>query len=658
MKFNGLQILRYSITATINDRSTWKVIPYSALGGFTVTMSTTYENLIKKHLEHLENTINSDSLEQVKRNHMAALRSFLRHLNKSETSSVGNEMAEGFDQAVVNHIAASDLAERSKRDRKSILYAWKSTFATMPNEAQRSTRERRSAAVAPLYQTHFEKTLWSALKAKGLPPKRAAILAGVSTSAIGRWSRGALPNASTTGSLERLDVTLGLHKGTLANALEETLRPGKEAGLQNAYRQELKNRIQDKYAVTVNEALAPLIDEWQSLLRYKTAPATKKVKRNKGGKWTTLPVAHSTVEQAFYCSVGTSVCPAADIAWGRTSSFLGFLRRPRDKGGLNLTNEQAQTLAWFAVPEAIEAFFDFITERSDGLKHDGQAGFCTFANMLLHPQNGYLTQHPELASKLPTEYLSGDWTEMCLEARETATSLKNDCNDTSRDPAKPIAPLLALENPLQPIFDAMKKLRRIGDVSQKHSMGEAVARRDELIFGLLVFNPLRINNIITLSYKTDNSGDISRDTSGKWTIRLHANRMKNRKRVAGQTYTVTLPAWLAALVEDYVNDHRKTLLGGKTCDNFFLSSNGIRFEGLAQQFAKQTRTLIPGCSGFRPHAMRHLVATNWLVKNPNDFLTVSELLNDSLEVVMSNYAHLKKDTAFGRYNAQLQELMG
>ena len=56
--------------------------------------------------------------------------------------------------------------------------------------------------------------------------------------------------------------------------------------------------------------------------------------------------------------------------------------------------------------------------------------------------------------------------------------------------------------------------------------------------------------------------------------------------------------------------------------------------------------------------MRHLVATNWIVKNPNDFLTVSELLNDSPEVVMNNYAHLKKDTAFGRYNAQLQELMG
>ena len=70
-----------------------------------------------------------------------------------------------------------------------------------------------------------------------------------------------------------------------------------------------------------------------------------------------------------------------------------------------------------------------------------------------------------------------------------------------------------------------------------------------------------------------------------------------------------------------------------------------------------TRTHIPGCGGFGPHAFRHLVATDWLRRNPNDFLTVAELLNDSLPVVMKTYAHLKQETALARHSDQLQALL-
>jgi integrase len=73
--------------------------------------------------------------------------------------------------------------------------------------------------------------------------------------------------------------------------------------------------------------------------------------------------------------------------------------------------------------------------------------------------------------------------------------------------------------------------------------------------------------------------------------------------------------------------------------------------------SKLTKRLIPGSGGIRPHAFRHLVATDWLTRFPNDFLTVAELLNDSLEVVMKAYSHLKKDTAFSRYEEHVNRMM-
>ena len=90
---------------------------------------------------------------------------------------------------------------------------------------------------------------------------------------------------------------------------------------------------------------------------------------------------------------------------------------------------------------------------------------------------------------------------------------------------------------------------------------------------------------------------------------------------------------------------------------FLLSANGKRFNGLSHHLAKLTKRLIPGCGGIRSHAFRHLVATDWLTRFPNDFLTVAELLHDSLEVVLRDYAHLKKDSAFSRYEAHVNRMM-
>lgn len=653
MKHNALQSYRYSVTSLSNDKGIYTITPGLAMGSLRIAMATTYATLISSHLANLQSTASAASFAQVKRNHMTALRWFMRCLSKNETSPVGDEFGPQFDALIRQHVERLNLSDRSKRDRRSLLNLWRDTFkAIATQEPPTSKAGRRCAALVPSQLTPFEAKLRDGLKAARLTAKRAATIAGISTSAISRWTRGALPNIRTTKPLDQLDPVLGFLPGTLNAALQQTKAPGIVAQQKNAFRQRLKNQ-----AVANAVAIVPLpqlMREWKDFVRYKTTPAPE-LKRSSRATWSTVLKEHTASKPEWFCVVnGHFVSPSADFSWGVVLSFLGYLQTPSETGGFGIPKEDAQTLAWLAVPEAIEGYFAFRTKRSDGLRHNGHSVFCRLVISMLHHEHGYLTQQPDMAKNLPHSFRPKSWARMCEQARKAASSLKAGCHDKSRDPAEPLEPLLALDDPLQPIFDAMRRLRVTGDAAPKGSKTEAVARRDELLLGLLVFNPLRVKNIMTLTYRPDGTGEIFKDSAGVWTIRLSAGRMKNRVRLKNQVYIVRLPDWLGRLVGDYVTNYRDKLLHTQTCDYFFLSSTGKRFDNITPHFFKLTKRHIPICSGFGPHAMRHLVATNWLTKNPNDFLTVAELLNDTLEVVLQNYAHLKKDAAFSRYNDYLQ----
>lgn len=658
MKINELATYRYLITIAPNDRNTYKLFNFAGLGTQNVTMATTYRNLITHHFKTLETKCNPASSEQVKRNHMVALRGFMAHAGQSETSPIGLEMTDNFAALLKSHLSASKLSVRSQTDRRSLLNGWRESFLTMSAEPiLKIGRERRLAADIPTEQNPFEKVLWDSLKSSKLSPKTAARLAGVSTSAVGRWSRGALPNARTSDSLYKLDSVLDLVPGTLLAGFHDATGKSIDAPV-NEYRKRQKANTSKRFCVGIDDVRPALLNEWKAHLRFKTAPNTGNLIRADSGRWSLHEERHSSIKPSVFTSIGPNVSPSASIFWIRTKSFLGYLRLPVPDGGFGLSDEIAQTLAWYAVPEAVEGYFDFITRRSDGLKHASQEKFCATVIALLHPDHGYLTQCPYLLDKIPRDISNGrDWGEMCKFACASAKTLKSDCHDKSRDPEEPIRSLLCLEQPLAPIFAAMKKLRMIGDASPTGSIKEAVARRNELLLGLLISNPLRSKNLITLTIKTHNNGDIFRDEKGYWRIRIPASRMKNRKRLKKRIYNAPLPAWLFPLIDDYATKFRPILNTKNKIDNFFISNTGTRFDALNKAIYKITATLIPGCSGFGPHALRHLVATDWLTKHPNDFGTVSELLNDTIEVIMNNYVHLRKDIAFQRYEEYVKIIL-
>ncbi|RQP28081.1 hypothetical protein DF156_18790 [Burkholderia ubonensis] len=108
-------------------------------------------------------------------------------------------------------------------------------------------------------------------------------------------------------------------------------------------------------------------------------------------------------------------------------------------------------------------------------------------------------------------------------------------------------------------------------------------------------------------------------------------------------------------MEEYLDEFRPRLLrANPKADWLFPNEDSGKWTSLNKHFFRLTRRLIPQTPGFGPHALRHLVATDYLRKHSNDFLTVSQLLHDKLETVLAEYAHLRQDDAFAKYEVHLR----
>lgn len=453
MQINNLQDFRFSVTDIHND--IWLARFCSIRGGEPVhfLMPISYESLVTAHVDQLRRL---GASEQVVRNHRAALNGWLQSHQKSSSSHIGDEFTdEQFSLHLQRHLEQSGLGPRSQSDRRSLLRAWQSTCLSLTAGTAKRGRERHSAKSQPATLHPFERTLREALERKNLTPKRAAKLAGVSPSALGRWSRGALPNERSNESLAKLNSLLELEPGTLERSFNESQREQQPVHA-IPYRERLRSPKLAGNRLKFAEIQPSLHAEWQDLLTYKTSMSPGQLKRRTSARWSLTDAADSLLRDSVMNRVGKQVCPSASIAWGRVASYLGFLRSPHLNGGVVPAGEFSATLSWLVVPEAQEAFLAFETVRSGGLAHRGHKGFTGLIADLTHPVHGYLSQHPQWLERLPLSATHGrSWQELCSRSHELAKLYHANAKDKSRDPADAIAFFLEQPNPLQPFHDAL-----------------------------------------------------------------------------------------------------------------------------------------------------------------------------------------------------------
>jgi integrase len=659
-KINDLSAFRYSITGMNNVNFG---IPGTGYPCFSAPMSTTYADLISIHKLHLKKTCSPKSLRQITSNHVTALRKFLHFNGKVESSQIGDEMHRRFDDCLHAHLDGSGLGPRSQSDRRSLLKLWHDTFSSTKNGPAEIVRgrERRSAESTSPQATPFELGFKAALRAVNLSPRNAAVAAGVSVAALGRWSRGALPNGRSSETMLRVETVLKLQPGTLNDLWKQSLQKKESSIGSNSYRERHKSLISSEYVLKLDSVSAQLTNEWARYFQYKTSLIPpRKLVRASNAIWYCAERAEATSPLTPYNSTSTKYCASAGIAWHKTRSYLGFICLDKKQGGYGRAVSEAQTIAWFAVPEAVDAYLEFMTCRSGQLRHGGHKTTCAMVISLTRATAGYFPQNSELIASLPDDITNGrSWNDLCEETAGVAKLWKTQARDVSRDPAIPLQIFLQDKNPLSLVFSAMDRLSYLSTRMLSGSKAQARAKRDELILGLIISNPLREKNLINLTLKMNNSGSFYKSASGNWRIRLEGRQFKNRNKMDGQTYDVPVAAWLHPMINEYVTIFRKTLIGQGSDSEFLLvsSRDGNRMLELSRQVFKITKEHIPNCPGVGCHAFRHLVATDWLTHFPNDFLTVAELLNDTIEVVLRNYAHLKKDVAFARYEKYVEGAM-
>jgi len=283
--------------------------------------------------------------------------------------------------------------------------------------------------------------------------------------------------------------------------------------------------------------------------------------------------------------------------------------------------------------------------------------FSSLVSSLTRPVTGYLRQQPQFANALPASVEQSPWLEMCTATHRMCADWKKSAREISRDPVAPIQGLLNLAEPFAPILRAVRTLDAAAVAALSGSQAEAIAKRDALLLSMLIANPLRNRNYVLMTWHEDNSGVLYQRQDGQWRVRFGGNDFKNDGFSSNQTYDAQLPQALTDRISEYVHEYRPRLTRNSPNSAWaFPSNSGTMWKGLSRHVAQVTKRLVIETPGFGTHAFRHLVASDYLRKHPNDYLTVAVLLNDKLETVLSAYAHLRQDESFVKYERHIQDI--
>ncbi|MFS2135763.1 site-specific integrase [Duganella sp. Dugasp56] len=615
-------------------------------------MAIPYSDLIEKIKSHVgfDTEDNFSALQQF-RNYLSALNGYLAFCGKTVDANVGFELSTKFDERLPKYLASLEVAPRTRADRATQLRAIQRIY--QQGVAQRPRQQVQGTGLAT-----FTDQLRRLVAAVNVAPKTLAKQNGVDPNTLRRWLAGAKPRPDTFPALRRLESRFGLERDTFVQLIEKETNSALVTSVAPAWRLTLAARTQSKIGFSEKELSATFLQEWRGLVEYKVA-AIHSLERQGKGHWRQIPMSMS-MALSDLAAKGNMRCPSADMFITKFRQFLGvILRLAPEMGGLSWTNAPEQSLAFCAYPKALECYLQWMTDQSGGIRHKGQSVFASFVASLLRPQTGYLWQQPaQFRCKLPEEIrpqTDDAWQRMCEKTHNFLRAYIRSSTGTSRSPEEPIANLLALPEPFKPVRQAIERIQQEAAASLPGGINQARHKRNALLLALLLSNPLRVRSLASLTWLPNGQGSLRGSSITGWRIVLLPVQLKNggsQKR----TYSVKVADWVKPLLDEYMEEYRDTLLEGKNSQYLLVGDKkGGIWLGLSSTVLKLTRRYIPGSPGFGPHAFRHLVATTWLRQNPGDFLTVAELLNDSLATVLANYAHLRMEDSFARYESQFAQ---
>jgi integrase len=642
----------------------------------------TWAEVFEAFFKHLD----KEGKQDQKRNFKTAFKQFLEAIGVEEKSLVGTELEEEFEaklKVFVEFEVSRKIIKSTYDPRVSKIKALKKfvdkNFAPklQLQNLPKTFGQRLLKLIGALGLTVM--SFW-----RGLPNGL------VSYSTFNYWcTEKYLPSARSFQVMATIESYLHVPSGTLRPPKYCLLGRDLKIGVSDSGNKTQAAKSKPYYVWTNS-----LEREFQGLFSNKTlAILPEGEERSENGQWTS--------------SDGAEI-PTAVMVRNILKSFLGFCALPVNNSDPYLSGAGIEmedlSMALLADKRLVESFLAFKKLRSGlrvrrledtevvpslpdymicadgrsvyydkgGKYNRGTLLFLTNILSLLRPKKGYLYQHPEFAQKLGSRMTAANWHQQCREARSRADRLhktilqmkkQNDERhfDFGRDPKEIIQWILDLSRPLKVLQQLLKDM--LDDLLPEFAPDIERARqfRDIVLVGLLSSNPLRVHMFSIMKF----GKNLFRDSDGSWWLKFNKGAFKNRKSLKCN-YEVRIATELWPLLDRYYTEFHPILIGPTNSDFVFVGSgrgrhpkqNGkpLNENCLSSIIRNVTELYIPDAIGFRPHAFRHIIATDLIKKDPGfGFYLASRALHDKLETVEEEYIHLKTSEFFEPVNTHFSE---
>jgi hypothetical protein len=178
-----------------------------------------------------------------------------------------------------------------------------------------------------------------------------------------------------------------------------------------------------------------------------------------------------------------------------------------------------------------------------------------------------------------------------------------------------------------------------------------------LMFRLWCYRPYRQRNMREMQLDEN----LHKDAHGKWFITFRGEQLKvASKRGRSNEFNLQFPNALVPVLEEYLNVWRPILVGkaGHSSPYVFLTQHGTPYN--VRTLNTTTGAIVYRYTGkhWHPHIVRTVWATEWIRKTHGDFYTAAVMLNDKLETVIANYAHLLEEDVAEKADRLIHERNG
>ena len=199
----------------------------------------------------------------------------------------------------------------------------------------------------------------------------------------------------------------------------------------------------------------------------------------------------------------------------------------------------------------------------------------------------------------------------------------------------------------------LKRDKSVQHLGTRHAVHAGVS----LMLQLWTYRPYRQRNMREMRL----DDNLHKDSQGQWRITFRGEQLKiGSKRGKTNIFDLPFPSELVAVLEEYLTTWRPILLtkAGRPDTHVFLTQYGAPYAG--PTLRASTKQIIYRYTGkhWHPHNIRTVWTTEWIKKTHGDFYTAAIMLNDSLQTVIANYAHLLEEDVAEKADRLIKERNG